>query len=80
MTRRGKPIAYILLASNYDEEDIGYMTDPSFWEMIRDRRKDDTGIPWEQVKAELVQREESERADQNKTKNGRKKVKRNGTA
>ena len=78
LTRRGKPVAYVLLASHYDEEDIGYMTDPDFWTSIRESREEGTGIPWEQVKAELV---ELERAEQAKQKaNGRKKGKRNGTA
>ena len=80
LTRRGKPVAYVLLASHYDEEDIGYMTDPTFWESIRESRKG-IGIPWEDVKAEIVQRELSEQAGHSRTKaNGRKKGKRNGPA
>jgi len=76
LTRDGKPIAYVLLASHYDEEDIGYMTDPVFWESIRESRKGGTGIPWEQVKAELVERERAEAAAKGKPKsNGRRKGK-----
>ena len=77
LSRSGKTVAYVLLASHYDEEDIGYMTDRSFWEMIQERRKGPR-IPWEQVKAELVGRERAERNA--KSANGRKKGKRNGTA
>ena len=81
LTRRGKPVAYVLLASHYDEEDVGYMTDPGFWESIREGRENGTGILWEQVKAELVERERAEAAGKVKSKsNGRKKGKRNGTA
>jgi len=79
LLRRGKPVAYVLLASHYDEEDIGYMTDPDFWESIRESDKSGTGIPWEQVKAEFVERERAETAGKVKS-NGRKKGKRNGTA
>ena len=61
LTRRGKPVMYLLPASIYDEEDIGYMTDPDFWKMIAERRKEGGWIPFEQVKAELAQREKAEK-------------------
>ncbi len=78
LIRRGKTVGYFLLASHYDEEDIGYMTDPAFWEMIRERRAErGPGIPWEQVKAELLELERAERA---KKSNHRKRGKRNATA
>jgi hypothetical protein len=74
-------VAYVLLASHYDEEDVGYMTDPSFWESIRESRENGTGIPWEQVKAELIERERGEALGKAKSRsNGRRKGKRNGTA
>ena len=80
LTRRGKLVAYVLLATHYDQEDVGYMTDPSFWEMIRERQNE-PGIPWEQVKAELVGMDASDRTERPKAKlNGKKKAKRNGTA
>jgi hypothetical protein len=41
LTRAGKPVAYVLPSAWYDEEDIGYMTDPEFWKMIESRRKVD---------------------------------------
>ncbi len=54
LTRGGKPVAYILPTSIYDEEDIEYMTDPEFWKMIRERRSaDEPMIPLEDVLKEL---------------------------
>jgi hypothetical protein len=50
LTRGAKPVMYRLPASIYDEEDIGYMTDPEFWKMIAERRKGKGGIPLERVK------------------------------
>jgi hypothetical protein len=79
LTHRGRPIAYFLPTRFYDEEDIGYMTDPGFWKMVRKWREDKgPSIPWEQVKAELIERERSERAKKPAT--ARRKGKRNGTA
>jgi len=57
-TRGGKPVAYVFSARHYDGEDIGYMTDPEFWKMIRERREEDgPAIPLEQIEAELRARE-----------------------
>ena len=42
LTRGGKPVAYVLPTALYDDEDMGYMTDPAFWAMIRERRREDT--------------------------------------
>src|SRR5438270_7134782 len=61
LTRGGKPVAYVLRAAIYDEEDIGYMIDPEFWKMIAERRESDEGIPLEQIEAELAARERSAR-------------------
>jgi hypothetical protein len=61
LTRNGQPFAFVSDATNYDWEDIGYMTDPAFWKEISERRKEKGGIPWEQVKAELEKREKAER-------------------
>ena len=61
LTRNGEPFAFVSDASNYDWEDIGYIADPEFWKMIRERRREKGGIPFEQVKAELEQREKAER-------------------
>jgi hypothetical protein len=79
LTRGGKPIAYVLPTRFYDEEGIGYMTDPAFWKMIRQRREEgDRAIPFEEVKAQL-DRVAPKRHSNSKSKNG-KKGKRNGSA
>jgi hypothetical protein len=65
-TRNGKPVAYLLSADGYDEEDIGYMLDREFWEMIRQRRQGNGGIPLEQIEAEIAERE---KADASASKN-----------
>jgi len=57
LTRNDQPFAFVSDASNYDWEDIGYMSDPAFWKMIAERRKEKGGIPLEQVKAEIAQRD-----------------------
>ena len=76
LTRGGKPIAYVLPTAFYDEEDIGYMTDPEFWAMIEERRKDTGGVPLEAIEADLAERERAEAAKRigRKTRNGRKKA------
>ena len=38
--------------SGKDKEDFDHMSDPKFWEMIADRRKQET-FPWEQIQAEM---------------------------
>jgi hypothetical protein len=57
LTLEGKPFALIQniehFGDNYDAEDFDYMTDPEFWRMIRQRRKERGGIPLEQIEAEL---------------------------
>ncbi|MGD0769156.1 MAG: hypothetical protein ABSB42_13300 [Tepidisphaeraceae bacterium] len=60
LTRNGQPFAFVSDASAYDWEDIGYMNDPEFWKMIRERRNEKGGVPLEQVKTELAQRESNE--------------------
>jgi hypothetical protein len=60
LTRGGKPIAYVLPTDLYDEEDIGYMTDPEFWKMIEARRQQTETIPLEAIEAELAELERAE--------------------
>ncbi len=62
LTRSGKPVAYVLFAADYDDEDIGYMTDPDFWKMIQERRQSNEGVPMDQVIKELEVRERNESA------------------
>jgi hypothetical protein len=45
LTRRGAPLAIMLSLDIYDQEDFEYMTSPSFWRMIEERRQQPT-IPW----------------------------------
>jgi hypothetical protein len=78
LTRGGKPIAYVLPTAIYDEEDIGYMTDPAFWEMIRERRNEPgPGIPLEEVLARL-ERDEREEKKAGAPRAGKGKSSRNG--
>lgn len=56
VTRDGKPSALIVGIENQDEEDWNLQLSPEFWQMIEDRRREQT-IPWEQVKAELLNEE-----------------------
>jgi allophanate hydrolase subunit 2 len=58
LTKNGRPFAFMSDASQYDWEDIGYITDPAFWKMIAQRRKEKT-IPFEQINTELAQREKN---------------------
>jgi hypothetical protein len=60
LTRAGKPVAVVTHVGNWDEEDWAYATDPEFWKMIRERRKEPT-IPFERVRAEIRVREAAER-------------------
>lgn len=62
--REGKPSVLVLgieRHENHDAEDWGYMTDPEFWKMIRERRKETKFISWEEAKARLLEAEEAER-------------------
>jgi PHD/YefM family antitoxin component YafN of YafNO toxin-antitoxin module len=81
LTKRGKPFAIIRDASNYDEEDIGYMSDPEFWKMIAERRREKGGIPLEQVMAR-IEREEARLRNGKKTRNAlpKRKGKKNGSS
>ena len=82
LTRGGKPVAYVLPTQLYDQEDIGYMTDPAFWKLIRQRRSEGgPSIPLEEIEAKLAVDETVEKASRRspKSRNG-KQGKRNGTA
>jgi hypothetical protein len=80
LTHRGKPIAYILPTAFYDEEDLGYMTDPEFWKMVQERRNEKgPGIPLEEVIAR-IDREERRLKNGSKSKSHTPKSgKRNGS-
>jgi len=53
VTRHGKPLALVLGLLYKDEEDYALERDRTFWEMIRQRRRKNKSIPWEDVKREL---------------------------
>jgi PHD/YefM family antitoxin component YafN of YafNO toxin-antitoxin module len=52
-TRGGRKVAYVLPAQTYDEEDLGYMTDPEFWKAIAERREGEDSISLEKVESTL---------------------------
>ncbi len=53
ITQNGKPVAVILGLKFKDEEDYALERDAAFWQMIRERRRNEKTIPLEQVKKEL---------------------------
>lgn len=62
--RDGKPSALILGVEkheNYDAEDWDYMTDPEFWRMIRESRKQEGSVTLEEIEARLAADEQKER-------------------
>lgn len=60
LTRSGKPFAFVSDASQYDWEDIRYMTDAKFWKTIEERRAEPATVTLEEVEARVAQREAAE--------------------
>ena len=52
ITRRGKPAALLLGVEGKDWETVILETDPIFWKLIQERRKEPT-IPIKELKARL---------------------------
>ena len=52
LTKNGKPFAIVSDATAYDEEDIGYVTDPKFWQMIALRRQGEK-VPLEVIEKRM---------------------------
>ena len=52
VTRHGRPAAVLVSVEGHDWEDVVLQTDPSFWKLIRKRRKEKT-ISLDELKAEL---------------------------
>ena len=52
ITRHGKPTAVLVGVEGKDWEDVFLQTDPSFWRLIRSRRKQET-ISLEELEEEL---------------------------
>lgn len=59
LTKDGKPFALVRDASQYDEEDLGYINDPKFWKMISERMKQPT-ISLDEAFKRLEERERRE--------------------
>ncbi len=49
ITKHGRPSALLRGVEGHDVEDLVYMTDPSFWRMIR-RRRSQKSVPWSEAK------------------------------
>ncbi len=54
ITRHGKPAAICIGVEGYDWEDLVWMTDKSFWQMIDERRQRAPTMSHEEVEAELL--------------------------
>ena len=54
ITRHGKPAAICIGVEGYDWEDLLWMTDKSFWQMIEERRQRAPTMSQEDVEAELL--------------------------
>ncbi len=52
ITKHGKPAAVLVGVEGEDWEDVVLQTDPSFWKLIRSRRKQET-VSLEELKKEL---------------------------
>jgi hypothetical protein len=53
LTHEGKPwLVLRAVASEADEDSTAFGRSPEFWEMIRERRREQ-GIPWEEARKEL---------------------------
>jgi hypothetical protein len=75
LTRDGKPFAFVRDASDYDWEDVGYMTDPEFWKMVRERRAEPATVTLEEVEAMVTRREAAEsRKGSHRSKSAKKKA------
>ena len=51
--QNGRPSAVVLGVKYKDEEDYALERDSAFWQMIRERRKRNKLIPWEEAKKRL---------------------------
>lgn len=53
VVQNGKPAVLMLGLKFKDEEDYALEKDAAFWQMIRERRKNNRLIPWEEAKRQL---------------------------
>jgi antitoxin (DNA-binding transcriptional repressor) of toxin-antitoxin stability system len=61
VTDQGKVVAYILPASQYNGGDVDILTDPAFWQMMRESCKSDEGITLDVAMRRLEAREAREK-------------------
>lgn len=54
ITRHGKPAAVCIGVEGYDWEDLLWMTDKTFWQMIGERRQRPATISQEALEEELI--------------------------
>ncbi|HEY3319689.1 MAG TPA: hypothetical protein VGP72_04360 [Planctomycetota bacterium] len=54
LTRSGKPVAIVWGIQNKDAEDLFYESSPEFWKMIEERRREEGGVPLEQVETQIA--------------------------
>jgi prevent-host-death family protein len=54
ITRHGKPAAVCIGVEGYDWEDLLWMTDKAFWQMIEERRRQAATMSQEELEAELL--------------------------
>ena len=57
ITRHGKPVALLIGAADYDEEDLALMTNADFWRLIQERRRQPT-ITREELERRLAERDQ----------------------
>src|SRR5262249_25082827 len=58
LLRNGQPFAVVSSVGNKDEEDLDLEESSEFWQMIRDRRHEESTVSLEQVKAEIAAEEQ----------------------
>jgi prevent-host-death family protein len=61
ITRHGKPAAVCIGVEGYDWEDLLWMTDKAFWQMIGERRQRQPTMSHEALEAELLNQQPSKR-------------------
>jgi prevent-host-death family protein len=71
ITRHGKPAAVVIGAEGYDWEDLVWMTDPTFWKTIAERRAQMPTISHEALEAELFPKRARQRAQGKRKRTGK---------
>ena len=58
ITRNGEPFLAVASVGNKDEEDLELEESPEFWQMIRERRREEASVSLEEVIAEIAAEEQ----------------------